>query len=108
MKRNDLILPIYFVDTKHSKSFDATDDLVRIIASRQRQDLRHLRLKEFESSEEVLNEISTLAGQICEALNLLNNSQRIIEEPKTVIKSIEVDRIADETKAILDVPKLIK
>jgi TIR domain len=69
LKRNDLILPVYYVDCpllNDSSKRDA-DLLAKVIASRQRVDWRELRFEPF-TSPDVRKMIAKIAKQIAEAL----------------------------------------
>src|ERR1044072_7648222 len=69
LKRNDLILPIYFVDTwlLNDAELRATDQLAELIFSRQYADWRELRFEPF-SNPIVGKTLAQLASQIRAAL----------------------------------------
>jgi len=71
--RDDLILPVYYVDTPalNDKKLQANDELAQIIASRQYADWRKLRFDDI-LSRDARKEISNLAAQICKALSRLD------------------------------------
>lgn len=69
LDRNDLILPVYFVDTPllNKAELRASDDLAEVIASRQYADWRELRFEPF-TNPQVGKTFEKLAVQIREAL----------------------------------------
>jgi uncharacterized membrane protein HdeD (DUF308 family)/tetratricopeptide (TPR) repeat protein len=69
VNRNDLILPIYYVDTPlvNDESKRATDELAQIIVTRQYADWRDLRHEPFDDPE-VSKRMDQLARQISEVL----------------------------------------
>lgn len=70
LKRNDLILPVYYVSTPalENKRKRGKNKLVGLIASRQYADWRRLRFKDF-STQAVRKAFENLAIQIRDALN---------------------------------------
>jgi F-box protein 11 len=69
LRRNDLILPIYFVDTPllNDVELRATDELAELIASRQWADWRDLRFEPF-TNPQVGKSLAQLAVQLRDAL----------------------------------------
>ena len=68
LRRNDLVLPVYYVDTPqmNAASERKGDSLAEMIADRQRVDWRELRNKSF-SSQEVRDRLTELAKQTRDA-----------------------------------------
>jgi parallel beta-helix repeat protein len=103
---DDLILPIYYVDTPvlNDKKLQANDELAQIIASRQYADWRKLRLEEI-ISRDARKEISNLAAQICKSLSRLDNLKNIENDSNpfvmSPIKSPSDGRDATHPKAIV-------
>jgi parallel beta-helix repeat protein len=77
LKRNDLILPVYFVDTPllNDPERRRTDELAEVIASRQYADWRKLRSKSF-STQQVKAALIELAEQIRDALHRNQTTQK--------------------------------
>jgi TIR domain len=69
MRRNDLILPIYFIEHPplNEPSSQATDELLRVVASHQYADWRDLRFEPF-TSPQVRKRLEQMAIQIRAAL----------------------------------------
>lgn len=78
LKRNDLILPLYYVDTPliNDPSKRTNDELAQAIASRQYADWRKLRFKSY-SSPEVGEELEKLAIQIRKAIERTVSSREL-------------------------------
>ena len=68
--RNDLVLPLYYVETHllEDKSLRAEDELAEIVASHQYADWRELRFEEL-NSKQAKKAINKMASQICNALD---------------------------------------
>jgi len=104
--RNDLILPVLYIDTPalYNKKLQANDELTQIIASRQFVDWRNLRFEDL-NSRDARMAISNLAAQICKALYWLDSIQERETDTNPSIKSpIEPPSIgqdATEVKAIV-------
>jgi len=77
LKRNDLILPVYYVDCPllNEKAKRATDELAELIAARQYADWRDLRFEPF-TSPQVGKILAQLAVQIRDALERVQASQK--------------------------------
>ncbi|MFQ5851497.1 MAG: right-handed parallel beta-helix repeat-containing protein [Candidatus Binatia bacterium] len=75
--RNDLILPVYYVDCPllNDEAKRATDELAQVIAARQYTDWRDLRFEPFTSSQ-IRRELARLAIQIRDALERVSGSGR--------------------------------
>jgi F-box protein 11 len=78
LKRRDLILPIYFVDTRllNDAELRSTDHLAELIASRQYADWRHLRFEPF-TNPLVGKTLEQLATQIRDALPIIQTTKRV-------------------------------
>jgi len=76
LNRSDLILPIYFVDTKllNDAKLRATDLLAELIASRQYADWRDLRFEPF-TNPLIGKTLAQLASQIRDALPIIQTSK---------------------------------
>src|SRR4029079_3227919 len=76
LNRSDLILPIYFVDTKllNDPKLRATDLLAELIASRQYADWRDLRFEPF-TTPLIGKTLAQLASQIRDALPIIQTSK---------------------------------
>ena len=88
LERNDLILPIYFVDTRllNDEKLRATDPLAEVIASRQFADWRNLRFETF---------TNPLVGKILEKLgSQIRDALPIIQTTKTVSSKTNVEPAA--------------
>lgn len=83
--RNDLILPIYFVDTPHLNDEEerAADDLAEVIASRQYADWRELRL-EHQTNPQVARTLAHLARQIRDAIPRVRPAKKADAPPTPV------------------------
>ena len=88
LARNDLVLPVYYVETPllEDKSLRAKDELAKIIASHKYADWRELRFEELDSKQ-VRKSINKMATQICKSLdrncpNIPPESKREIEIQK--------------------------
>src|SRR6266849_6772265 len=81
LKRNDLILPLYYVDSPllNHETKRAADMLAQIIASRQRADWRDLRFKSY-TSPQVRRMLAELAVQIRDALERTAASTAVMQE----------------------------
>src|SRR3990170_5332877 len=77
LKRNDLILPVYYVDCPllNDEAKRATDELAELIAARQYADWRDLRFDPF-TSPQVGKILAQLAVQIRDALERVQASQK--------------------------------
>lgn len=78
LNRNDLILPIYFVDTLllNKAELRATDPLAEVIASRQYADWRELRFEPF-TNPLVGKTLAQLASQIRDALPRIQTIKKV-------------------------------
>ncbi len=78
LKRNDLVLPIYFVDTPllNNAELRVTDPLAEVIASRQYADWRELRFDPF-TNPLVGKTLAQLAAQIRDALPIMQTTKRV-------------------------------
>lgn len=78
LKRNELILPIYFVDTPllNDPKSRATDPLAEVIASRQYADWRELRFEPF-TNPLVGKTLAQLATQIRDALPVIQTTTKV-------------------------------
>jgi len=78
LKRNDLILPIYFVDTPllNNAESRSSDELAVVIASRQYADWRELRFEPF-TNPLVGKTLAQLAVQIRDALPIMQTTKRL-------------------------------
>lgn len=96
LKRDDLILPIYFVnsDLLEDKFLHTNNDIAQIIAAHQYVDWRALRRKIIES-EEVHEAIEALAAQI---FDRINNVRTDLKESIVINKSFESDRVANRSE----------
>jgi hypothetical protein len=79
LKRNDLILPIYYVSTPliDDQEKRIKDNLAQIIAAHQFSDWRQLRFEDMDSTQ-IKKALEKLAIQICKAMERL----RSLENPK--------------------------
>ena len=86
--RDDLILPIYFVETPllQDESLKAKDELAQIIDAHHYADWRELRLKDL-NSKQARKKIADLAKQVCNALNRQYSTRNTPKEPEAVIES---------------------
>jgi tetratricopeptide (TPR) repeat protein len=86
--RNDLVLPVYYVETPllEDKSLQAEDELAKIINSHQYVDWRELRFKELDSKQ-AKKAITKMAKQVCKALG--RNQPSLSREPKHEIETPE-------------------
>jgi parallel beta-helix repeat protein len=77
LQRNDLILPVYYVDCPllNVESKRATDELAQVIATRQYADWRELRFEPF-TSPQVGKTLARLAIQIRDALERVRATQK--------------------------------
>ena len=77
LKRNDLILPVYYVDCPllNDEEKLAGDELAHVIADRQRVDWRELRFEPF-TSPQVGKTLARLAVQIRDALERVQASEK--------------------------------
>jgi DNA-binding XRE family transcriptional regulator len=75
--RNDLILPVYYVNTPllNDAELRATDELAQVIASRQYADWRQLRLEPF-TNPQVGKTLAKLAVQIRDALLRIQKNRK--------------------------------
>lgn len=83
LTRNDLILPVYYIDYPllNDEARRATDKLAQVIASRYYADWRDLRFEPF-TSPQVGRELAQLAVQIRDALERVQASQEtVVQEP---------------------------
>lgn len=80
--RDDLILPIYYVDTPllNESEKRASDDLAQVISSHQHADWRHLRFEPF-SSPQVGKALEKLAVQVREALERIPATEGFQQTP---------------------------
>ena len=83
LNRNDLILPVYYVDCPvfNDEAKRATDRLAQVIAARQYANWRHLRFKPF-TSPQVCETLAQLAVQIRDALERVQASQGTAQLPR--------------------------
>jgi parallel beta-helix repeat protein len=93
LKRNDLILPVYYVNCEvlNDKTKQAGDELVEAIAARQYADWRDLRFEPF-TSPAVGKALSQLAVQIREALERVAGTGKAATKPATREKQLRVPR----------------
>ena len=79
LKRNDLILPVYYVDCPllNDEAKRVTDELAQVIAARQYADWRDLRFEPF-TSPQVGKTFAQLAVQIRDALERTQASQKTV------------------------------
>lgn len=89
--RNDLILPIYFVETPllQDESLKAEDELAQIIAAHHYADWRELRLEDL-NSKQARKKIADLAKQVCNALNRQYNTRNTPKGPEVAIGPPEI------------------
>lgn len=87
LKRNDLILPIYFVDTPllNDPELRANDLLAEVIASRQYADWRDLRFEQF-TNPLVGRTLAQLASQIRDALPRVQTLRKIANKASDIPK----------------------
>jgi F-box protein 11 len=79
LKRNDLVLPIYYVDCPllNDEAKRATDELTQVTAARQYADWRELRFEPW-TSPQIGKTLAQLAVQIRDALERVQASQKTI------------------------------
>lgn len=79
LKRNDLVLPVYYVNCRilHDEALRANDPLAKAIASRQWADWRGLRFEAL-SSAQAGKALMQLAGQIQLALDRISKTTMVI------------------------------
>src|SRR5215213_6627414 len=102
LTRNDLILPIYFVDTRllNEVRLRTTDPLAEIIASRQFADWRELRFEPF-TNPLVGKRLEHLASQIRDALPVIQTTRKIsTEKPPPAATTSEASEEPTETRII--------
>lgn len=82
LKRNDLILPVYYVDCPllNDKEKRACDELAQVIAERQRADWRDLRFEPY-TSPHVGKTLAQLAVQIRETLERVRGPEKTARPP---------------------------
>jgi hypothetical protein len=93
LNRNDLILPVYYVDTPsiNKPSLRYEDQLAQIIASRQYADWRELRFEDL-YSKRARKAINNLAVQIWSAIDRVKLDE-IHEESKSAIYKTQVQHL---------------
>ncbi|HEV2764655.1 MAG TPA: TIR domain-containing protein, partial [Pyrinomonadaceae bacterium] len=86
--RNDLILPIHFIDTPllNDEELRATDELAQAVASRQYADWRELRFEPF-TNPQVGKTLERLARQIRDALPRVQSSKTPAAQPRASAES---------------------
>ena len=101
LRRDDLILPIYYVDTPvlNDKKLQVNDELAQIISSRQYADWRTLRFEDI-LSRDARKEISNLAAQICKALSRLDNIKKTTENDLNPSNRSSIESIGEGQEAI--------
>jgi parallel beta-helix repeat protein len=79
LKRNDLILPVYYVDCPllNDEAKRATDELAQVIAARQYADWRELRFEPW-TAPQVGNTLAQLAVQIRDTLERVQAPQKTV------------------------------
>jgi parallel beta-helix repeat protein len=99
--RNDLILPIYYVDCPllNDDALRATDDLAEAIAARQWADWRDLRFEPF-TSPQVGRMLARLAVQIRDALPRVKEPQKTSASPSLTQAAERMPQIAGELSEI--------
>jgi len=111
LKRNDLILPIYFVDTVllNDAQLRATDPLAEVIASRQYADWRELRFEPF-TNPLVGKTLARLASQIRDALPIIQTTKKVFKthaEPATATTSEAAEQPSEDRIARIDPPTFV-
>jgi hypothetical protein len=101
LDRNDLILPIYYVDTPlvNDEAKRATDELAQIIATRQYVDWRDLRTEPL-TSPQVVRKLGQLGSQIRDALDRVleaENQHKEVEATVPAPTQVKVFETSEQT-----------
>jgi hypothetical protein len=109
--RNDLILPIYYVNTPLLNDPEklATDELAQVIASHQYADWRHLRFEPFSSSQ-VGKALEQLAIQIRQALERIPTTETSQQRVAQAADSAEIEEevgLLEATQTSQEMLKLV-